>query len=230
MLLVTAPRPATAGPAIDTLRPAIDQVLRILGDPALRGVEHARERQAALRAVMETVVDFSEAGRRALSVHWAARSEAEREEFVMLFKDLVTSSYIVTIEGSTGQRVAYVGEAEHEGITTVLTRLERRQGSPTTVEYRMHQRESRWLVYDVIVEGVSLVANYRTQFNTIIRTSSYTELIRRMRERVAELTAPPALTSRTPDFSRRRTSSERPACAEVHGTATAISLAACRRA
>ncbi|HXD95037.1 MAG TPA: ABC transporter substrate-binding protein [Candidatus Acidoferrum sp.] len=205
MMLGAAPRPATAGPATETLRPAIDQVLRVLDDPALKGVEHARERRAALRAVMETVVDFPDAARRALSVHWAARTEAEREEFVMLFKDLVTSSYIVTMEGSAGQLVVFVGEAEHDGITTVLTNVERRQGPPAAVEYRMHQRGSRWLVYDVIVEGVSLVGNYRTQFNTIVRTSSYAELIRRMRERVAELTAPPPLTSRIGPPPSRRT-------------------------
>ena len=149
--LGAAPQPATAGPATETLRPAIDQVLRILDDPALKSVEHTRERRATLRAVMETVLDFPDAARRALSVHWAARTEAEREEFVRLFKDLVTSSYIVTMEASAGQRVVYVGEAEHDGITTVLTRVGARQGSPIPVEYRMHQRRSRWLVYDVIV-------------------------------------------------------------------------------
>ena len=204
MLLGATAQPATAGPATETLRPAIDQVLGILDDLALKGVEHTRERRAALRAVMETVLDFPDAAQRALSVHWAARTEAEREEFVRLFKDLVTSSYIVTMEASAGQRVAYVGEAEHDGITAVLTRVEARQRSPIPVEYRMHQRGSRWLVYDVIVEGVSLVANYRAQFNTIVRTSSYAELIRRMRERVAELTAPPALTPPIEQLASRR--------------------------
>ena len=139
-LIAAAAPSATAGPGIDTLRPAIDQVLRILDDPALKGPGRARERQAALRTVMET---------------------------------------------------------EHDGITSVLTRIEPRQGSPVPVEYRMHQRGPRWLVYDVIVEGVSLVANYRSQFNTIVRTSSYAELIHRIRGRVAELTAPPASTSRS---------------------------------
>ena len=196
-LIAAAAPSATAGPGIDTLRPAIDQVLRILDDPALKGPGRARERQAALRTVMESIVDFPDAGRRALSVHWQARTEAEREEFVILFKDLVTYSYIVTMEASAGQRVVYVGEAEHDGITSVLTRIEPRQGSPVPVEYRMHQRGPRWLVYDVIVEGVSLVANYRAQFNTIVRTSSYAELIHRIRGRVAELTAPPASTSRS---------------------------------
>jgi plasmid stabilization system protein ParE len=129
LALIAAAAPSvTAGPATDTLRPAIDQVLRILEDPALKGPARARERQAALRTVMETVIDFPDAGRRALSVHWQARTEAEREEFVILFKDLVT---------------------------------------------------------------------YRAQFNTIVRTSSYAELIHRIRGRVAELTAPPASTSRS---------------------------------
>lgn len=194
-LVVAAARPATAGPASDTLRPAIDRVLAILEDPALEGPARARERRGALRAVMETVVDFPEAGRRALGLHWPARSEAERDEFVTLFKDLVTYSYSVTMDAAAGQRVVIVGEAEHDGTTSVLTRIEPRQGSRVHVEYRVHQRGARWLVYDVVVEGVSLVANYRAQFNTIVRTASYDELIRRMRERVAELAAPPVSTS-----------------------------------
>jgi phospholipid transport system substrate-binding protein len=190
VLVAGPPGRATAGPATQTLRPAIDQVIQILDDPALRGATRARERRAALRAVMEKVIDFPDAARRALSVHWPARTEAERDEFVRLFTDLVTYSYIVTMEASAGQRVLFVGEAEHDGSTTVLTKVEPRQGSPVPVEYRMHQRGARWLVYDIVVEGVSLVANYRAQFNTIVRTSSYAELIRRVRARVAELTGP----------------------------------------
>src|SRR5436189_180038 len=81
-----------------------------------------------------------------------------------------------------------VAESKNEDVTRVVTKVRGRQGRPWSVEYRMHRREDRWLVYDIFVEGVSLVGNYRAQFNTLVRTSSYAELLRRMRARVTELT------------------------------------------
>jgi len=204
-LVAAPPGRATAGLPTETLRPAMDQVLRILNDATLKGAARAPERRAALRAVMDTVIDFPDAARRALSVHWPARTEAERGEFVTLFKELVTYSYIVTMEAYAGQTIVFVGEAEHDGITTVFTKVQGRQGSPVPVEYRMHQRGPRWLLYDVIVEGVSLVANYRAQFNTVVRTSSYEELVRRIRARVAELTGPPSAAGLDNRLARRGT-------------------------
>jgi phospholipid transport system substrate-binding protein len=171
--------------------------LRILDDPALKGEARTGERRAALRGVMESVIDFPEAARRALAVHWRARTEPEREEFVGLFKDLVTYSYIRLMEPYAGETVQIVGESQTNGTTTVLTRIHRRQGEPIPVDYRMHLVGTRWLIYDVTVEGVSLVANYRVQFNTIIQTSSYGELVRRMRARVAALSQGTAAGIRT---------------------------------
>ena len=199
LLLVAAwPNFGYAAGAVDELRPAIDKVLRILADPELKGEERTRERRAALRAVMENAIDFPEASRRALALHWRTRTDAERDEFVTLFKNLVVHSYIRLMEPYAGESVQIVGETPSEGMTTVLTRVHRRQGEPVPVDYRMHPRGNRWLIYDVIVEGVSLVANYRGQFNTIIQTSSYEELVRRIRARVAELDHTPAAAIRTP--------------------------------
>jgi phospholipid transport system substrate-binding protein len=185
-ILGTFPGSATAGGATDALRPTIDEVVRILDDPALKGPAHAPERRAALRGVMEGVIDFPEAARRALALHWRDRTEAERAEFVGLFKDLVTYSYILKIEPYAGETVVFVGESEHDGITTVFTKVQSRRG-PIPVDYRMHELGSRWLVYDVFVEGISLVGNYRAQFNTIIQTASYAELVRRIKARLGEL-------------------------------------------
>ena len=187
-VLATAPSWACAGGPTEILRPAVDRVVQILADPMLHGPAHTPERRRALRTVMEDVIDFPDAARRALGVHWQGRTDAERDEFVTLFEDLVTYSYIVTMEAYAGQTVVFVGErAEGEGVTTVLTKIQSRQGPPVPIDYRMHERAARWLVYDVNVEGVSLVGNYRNQFNSIIRTTSYAELIHRMRTRVNEL-------------------------------------------
>ena len=197
-LTVAAPPPTSAaavrrpaaGPATDALRPAIDHVLRILNDEALKGPAHTQDRRQALRRVMEDVIDFPDAARRALALHWQGRTEAERAEFVALFQDLVIYSYIVTMESYGSQTVVYAGETVSDGGAAVFTTVQGRQGAPIPVEYRMHQRDGRWLIHDVVIQGVSLVANYRTQFHTLVRSSSYAELVRRIRARVAALMAP----------------------------------------
>jgi phospholipid transport system substrate-binding protein len=194
--LVAAAAPAWAGGAAHDLRSAIDKVVKILADPELKGDARTPGRHAALRAAMANAIDFPEAARRALALHWRARSDAEREEFVALFKELVTYSYIRLMEPYAGETVQIVGESRVDGITTVTTRVHRRQGEPVPVDYRMHGRDGRWLIYDVLVEGVSLIGNYRVQFNTIIQTSSYDELIRRIRVRVNELNQAPAVAAR----------------------------------
>ncbi len=186
-VLAVAPGFALSGGATEALRRAIDRVVHILADQTLRGAPHAPERRAAIHDVMAAIIDFPDAARRALGVHWQGRTEKERDEFVGLFRELVSYSYIVTMEGYSGQTIAFVGESERDDTVIVLTRMQGRQGPPVPIDYRMHERNGRWLVYDVVVEGVSLVSNYRDQFNSIVRTTSYAELVTRMRTRVAEL-------------------------------------------
>jgi phospholipid transport system substrate-binding protein len=189
-LVGAAPGRATAGAPTDQLRPAIDHVLRILDDRALKGPQHAAKRRAALREVIDGILDYPDAARRALGVHWQGRTAAEREQFVALFKDLVSYSYIAAFDGYAGDTVTFVGETADVDLVTVMTRIRNSKGVQTAVDYRMHQQGTRWYVYDVSVQGVSLVGNYRAQFNTIMRTASYDELVRRLRARVTELTGP----------------------------------------
>ena len=167
--------------ATQALQPTIDGVLTVLADPALAGAARAPQRQAALRKVMEPAIDFPDAARRALAVHWAARTAGERAEFVGLFTDLVMESYAAQLDGYGILGVVFVGESVDEDLVTVHTRVDNRHRPSVSIDYRMHRRDSRWLVYDVLVEGVSLVGNYRAQFNTVIRTKSYAELVRRMK-------------------------------------------------
>ncbi len=153
-------------------------------------------RRAALREVMDEAIDFGEAARRALGPHWASRTEAERAEFIALFKELVDYSYILRIEPYAGEKVVYVGESVENDRATVRTKIQAKQGADTEIDYRLHRQGDRWLIYDVAVDGVSLGANYRTQFNTIIQTSSYAVLLARIRARLKEITAPPRTAAR----------------------------------
>jgi phospholipid transport system substrate-binding protein len=175
--------PAVAGAPTEHLRAQVARVLRALDDPALRAESRTTERRAELRRLAGEIFDFAEMTRRSMGPHWAARTAAERREMVQLFTDLLERSYMAKIELYGGERIAWVGETLDGDQATVRTRIVTRQGSEIPVDYRMLQRGERWLAYDVVIEGVSLVANYRTQFNKIIQGSSYAELVKRLRDK-----------------------------------------------
>ena len=186
LALLLVPATARAGQPTEQLRTAIDRVLKVLDDPELRKEGRARERRAEVRRIANDIFDFEETARRSLARHWLSRTPLERDEFVQLFADLLEHSYISKIELYGGEKIAYVGDTIDGDVATVRTRITTRQGTEIPVDYRMHRRGERWLVYDVIIEGVSLVANYRVQFNKIITTSSYQELVKKMRDKQDE--------------------------------------------
>ena len=186
---LAGPAAFAAGPPTNQLRSHIDRVLQILEDPALRDPGKAVERRAAVRRVANEIFDFPETARRSLGPHWQARTAAERQEFVELFGDLLERSYISRIELYGGERIQYVGDVVDGEQARVQSKLLTRAGTAVPIEYRMLRRGERWRVYDVVIEGVSLVASYRTQFNRIIRSSSYEELVRKMKSRQDELGA-----------------------------------------
>lgn len=176
---------ALAGEPTDQLKPAIDRVIKTLDDPALKGEGKTEQRRQALREVTDSVFDWAEMGRRALGPHWQSRSEAEREEFVKLFRDVLERAYVGKIEGYSGEKVVYAGESVDGDLATVRTRITTKKGQEVPVDYRLMKRDGRWMIYDVMVENVGLVANYRTQFNEIIRASSYQELVKRLKSRAS---------------------------------------------
>lgn len=182
-----AAREADAGAPTDQLRLQVDRVLKLLEDPALQAPDKARERRGAVRKVADEIFDFGETARRALGRHWAARTPEEREEFVRLFGDLLERSYISKIELYGGEKIQYISDRIDGETALVQSKLLTKNGSEVPIEYRMLKKAERWLVYDVVIEGVSLVANYRTQFNKIIQTSSFQELVKKMKTRQEQL-------------------------------------------
>lgn len=127
---------------------------------------------------------------RALGQHWSPLTSEQRKEFISLFADPVDRGYMSTIERYGGEPIQYTGERVEGDFAVVSTKILTKQDTEIPVAYRMLSHGDRWLIYDVSAEGVSLVANYRTQFNNIIRTSSYGELLKRMRSRIDEFRAP----------------------------------------
>lgn len=178
--------PAAAGPPTDHLRSQIDRVIKTLEDPALQKEGKVLERRKAVRKIAEEIFDFGETAKRSLARHWGGRTPAEQQEFVQLFADLLERSYISKVELFNGERITYSGETIDGDLALVRTRIITKQGTEIPVDYRLHKRGERWLVYDVIIEGVSLIANYRTQFNKIIQTSSYQELVKKMKTKQEE--------------------------------------------
>jgi phospholipid transport system substrate-binding protein len=176
-----AAREATAGQVSDQLSTRIDRVVGILQDPVLRVRPPAR--RVALRDAAIEIFDFTEITRRALGRHWQTATSAERDELVQLLTGLLERAYLGRLEQYTGETVAVLGEAIDGDLATVHTRLVGKSGVETPIDYRLHRAGDRWLVFDVSVEGVSLVANYRAQFNAILRGSSPQALVTRLRAR-----------------------------------------------
>ena len=182
---------AHAGTPTEALKQHVDQVVKILSDPSVR----PEARREKVRKIAEDVFDYPDTARRALGPHWNARSPQQREEFVKLFSEILDRSYGSKIELYQGERVQYVGGTIDGTGATVKTTIVTKKGTDVPVDYRLHLKDGRWLVYDVIIEGVSLVANYRTQFNKIVQTEGYESLVQRLRAKdTAEPSASPGRT------------------------------------
>jgi phospholipid transport system substrate-binding protein len=175
-LAVTAP--AWAGPPTDQVRQYTDQVRKILDDPALR----SSDKRAAVRKVAIEIFDVNETAKRALGPHWQTRNAGERNEFVQLFADLLERTYISKIDLYRGERLYYTSEAVDGEFATVRAKVITNKSVEVPVEARMLKRGEHWLIYDIAIENVSLISNYRTQFDRIIRTTSFGELLRRLKE------------------------------------------------
>jgi phospholipid transport system substrate-binding protein len=189
LAVAVAPAPASAGVPTEQLKGAVERVLKTLDDPMYKGETKLAERRAAVRKIANEIFDFAEIAKRSMARHWQPLSEAQRTEFVGLFADLLERSYISKIETYGGEKIQYTAERMDGDYSVVSTRIVTKNGTEVPVDYRMVKRSERWLVYDVSIEGVSLVSNYRTQFNKIIQTTSYRELVSKLRNKQDELLA-----------------------------------------
>jgi len=178
-LVIGVSAPARAGSPTDQLREYSEQVIKVLEDPVLK----PQDRRAAVRKIAHEIFDVAETAKRALARHWAARTAAEREEFTQLFADLLESTYIARIDQYGGERIKYTHETIDGDNAIVRAKVVTKKGTEVPVESRLLRRGDRWLIYDVLIENVSLIANYRSQFDRIVRTSSFEELVRRLKSK-----------------------------------------------
>ncbi|MBI1736676.1 MAG: ABC transporter substrate-binding protein [Candidatus Rokubacteria bacterium] len=179
-MLVVAVGAEGAGPT-EQLREGIDKVFGVLSDPALQGADKVAERRARVFAIVDEVFDFGHTARLSLGSYWDRLSPDERAQFVETFRAFINRAYMPNIEGSDGVKLLYTGESLDGDRATVQSKIITTGGSQIPVDFRLVQMGERWRLYDVNIEGTSLVGNYRMQFNKILRTSSYGELVQRLR-------------------------------------------------
>ena len=175
--------PVWAGPVTDQIKQKIDKALTVLKDKSLKAPGMESKRKEVLRSVGDELFDWEEMAKRSLAVYWRDRSPEEKKEFVKLFTDLLERTYMSKIEGYSGEKILYTNEAVDNQYALVETKVVTKQDVEYPVNYWVINRQGRWMVYDVSVEGVSLVKNYRTQFNEILARSSYQELVKKLKEK-----------------------------------------------
>jgi len=175
---------AYAGEPTDQIKETVDAVVKILNNNEFKKPEKAKERRTKIRQTVDKSFDFEEMAKRSLAAHWKERTPAEQKEFVALYADLLENTYIRKIERYNNEKVVYHEERLDGDYAVVKTKIVDKKGLSIPVDYRTFRKKDTWEVYDIVIEGVSLVNNYRTQFTQIIRSDSYNDLVKRLREKV----------------------------------------------
>ncbi len=170
------------GAPLDRVRDTLERALHILNDPALQGPEKETARRQEVRKLIAARFNYPEMASRSLDAHWVKLTAGERQEFVDLFGDLFERSYSrLVLNSLPDQKIIYAGESVNGRQAVVKTIVVDKQGDRLPVDYQLERHKGRWELFDVVIDGVSIVANYQSQFNKIIRTSSFDELVRKMR-------------------------------------------------
>ncbi len=172
-----------AGEPGKLLMETIDKGLVVLKDPSLKGDEKIQERRQKLWKEISPIFNFEEMSKRALGQHWKNRTPDERKEFVELFTNIMKDAYIGKTDTYSGEKIVLIGEKQDNHYATIQTKLITNKNTEVSVEYNMLNNPGEWKIYDVIIEGVSLVNNYRSQFNNILIKSSYKELVQKIKEK-----------------------------------------------
>ena len=166
----------------ESVKSAVTEVVRILDNAELKQPGRAMERRQQIEQVVRDRVSYEDMARRALGVPWNDLTEGERQEFVALFVQLLRDTFAGRIDAYTGEQVVFLSEQREEGFAEVKTKLAGSKAD-TFLDFRLAQRQGSWLVYDVVIDGASVVGNYHAQFTSIIRDLTYAGLVKRMKER-----------------------------------------------
>ena len=176
--------PIWAGEPLEDIRNTTEQILQILGDASLQGKENAKERRRRVREVVDERFDWEAISRSSLTTTWRELSREQQAEFTRLFGMLLERTYMERLESYTGEKVLYLDEERDGPRARVRVRIVTKKNQEIPVEYRVKERNGTWMVYDILIEGVSMVRNYRVQFSEILMKSSYADLLERLKAKV----------------------------------------------
>jgi phospholipid transport system substrate-binding protein len=168
------------------IKATVDQVITVLSDPKLKGVNRRSERQALLQELISARFDFQEMAKRSLGAQWRRRTPEEQRQFVFLFRDLLEKAYLGRIQSYSNERLVYINEKIDDPYAEVASAIVTNTNEEFSIRYRLLRAGEQWKIYDVVVEDISLVNNYRAQFNRILSQSSYEELVRRMESKLID--------------------------------------------
>lgn len=181
---------AHAGVPTEQIKATVDKAVAVLKDPRLKPAAKVKERRDQLRQILFARFDFTEMAKRALGANWRRRTPQEQEEFVRLFTDILEGAYADIIESYTDEKIIYVNERVDGGFADVGSKILTQKGQEYSIHYKAHMISNEWKIYDVVAENISLVNNYRSQFNRVIANSSYDELLRRLKDKAQLAGAP----------------------------------------
>ena len=170
------------------VKKTVDEVVKIVSDKELK--KNDKKRRQLLKKSISTIFDYSEMAKRAMGKHWNQRSAAEKKQFVDLFAGLLENSYASKIESYNNEKIVYLKETQDGEYAELKSKVITAKRDEFTLDYRLFNQNGTWMVYDVVIEGVSLVSNYRTQFNKIITTDGYPALLKKLQTKTDELKAP----------------------------------------
>ncbi len=168
--------------ATEAIKKSVDTLIGVLSDQALKKPDRVPERRRLMEKIVGERFSYEEMAKRSLGAQWAKLDEKQRAEFVDLFKRLLTNSYADKIEGYSGEQVHYLNERKEEDYAEVRTKITSGKAE-IPLDYRLLNKGGDWRIYDVVIDGVSLVNNYRGQFTKIIRTSGYDDLVKQLRDK-----------------------------------------------
>jgi phospholipid transport system substrate-binding protein len=177
---------SSAGAPTDQIKGTVDRAVVALRDPRFKSPAATQDRREQLRQILFSRFDFSEMAKRALGAHWRRRSPQEQEEFVGLFTELLERQYADIVETYSNEKIVYVGERTDGSFAEVNSKVFTAKGQEYSINYKAQLIGNDWKVYDVIAEDISLVNNFRSQFNRVISSSSFEELVRRLRDKQGE--------------------------------------------
>jgi len=186
LILFIVPVIAFAGIPLDTVKTNVNSVLEVMRDPKLKGENGQKLKEQRIVVVAEKLFDFIELSKRTLGLNWNKLTPDQRKEFVELYKTILKDSYVDKITAYTDEKVNFTKEVPLSETTIEIQSFVVTKNTTVPIFYRVIRKGGEWKVYDVVIEGVSLISNYRSQFREILGNNPPESLLETLRKKVGK--------------------------------------------